>query len=179
MAIYKKSWLDDWFPNRIQKEKYYKRGQEILEQFHKIHSDGRFPKTLDLEKPFNLRLGQYIVKGVIDRLDPGDAPGTVHILDYKTGNVPKKEPEAEKWRQLYLYALACQEVFGLQPLTVTFYYLEANKPVTRQVAAKDLEKCRAEVEETIAALLTSDFQAVPGRHCAFCDFRDICQYKKV
>jgi len=65
-----------------------------------------------LEKSFVYKLGDYPIKGTIDRVDKL-ADGTVEVIDYKTGKIKDKLDKRNK-RQLMIYQLALENTLGLQ-----------------------------------------------------------------
>ena len=74
--------------------------------------------------------------------------------------------------------MAAEEVFGLQPKELVYYYLDDNKKVSFLGTEQDEQKIREKIKETIETIKTSDFKAKPGWQCSFCDFRDICEFSK-
>ncbi len=115
----------------------------------KLFSDMRGAKRLYREFRFNSRLDaspftsdegkkesligkKILVQGVIDCIIE-DEFGELHLIDYKTDRLTKRELQdpslaREKlkkrhYRQLSYYALACKEVFGKYPKTISVYSL--------------------------------------------------------
>ena len=178
--LYEKNWIDDWYENKKQKEEYYKLGKKIIKNFYEDYKKNP-PKVLKvgndlaLEVPFNLKVAGYTVKGKIDRID--ESPGGVSLIDYKTGKA-KEKVAAEDKEQLLIYQMAAEEVFGLQPKELVYYYLDDNKKVSFLGTEQDEQKIREKIKETIETIKTSDFKAKPGWQCSFCDFRDICEFSK-
>ena len=72
--------------------------------------------ALALEMPFNLKIGEYTLYGVIDRID--EEKDGVMIIDYKTGT-SKDKPDKE---QLLIYKMAATEVLGLKPKSLSYFY---------------------------------------------------------
>lgn len=176
LEMYESSWIDEWYPDVPTQDDYKERGREYLKTYHaQIVSCPPSPKYL--EKGFTLKIGDILVKGRIDRID--DVEGGVEIIDYKTGS-PKTTLGWEDRRQLVLYAIAAEESF-LPPLVVkklTYYYLESNTPVSFEPTEKDKEKLKLQIRETMEEIRKSTFEATPGPHCQYCDFKDICPYAK-
>ena len=89
--------------------------KEILKNFFQKH-DGAWPATKYLERGFTLKVGPYSLKGKIDRVDERD--GGLEIIDYKTGNVPKRASDMDK-DQLLIYQLAVKNAWGVQGFIFT------------------------------------------------------------
>lgn len=175
LELYEESWIDDWYESAEHQEEYKERGRRILKDFYAKHS-GKWPNAEFLEKGFNLKVGQYTIRGAIDRVDRLPS-GAVEILDYKTGNVPKDESRVDKG-QLLIYQLAAEEVLCEQVEQLTYYYLQENKPISFLGDEKQKDKVKEGIQKTIAAMQESDFAATPSKEiCRNCDFKSICEFR--
>ena len=180
LKIYKEKWRDEWYEDKTQKEKYCKLGRKVLKSFY-----ARFlknpPKILEingqaaLEIPFKLKIGDYILAGRIDRID--ELKDGVRIIDYKTGSFKEKLDLDDK-KQLLIYQIAAEEVFGVKPIELSYYYLEEEKTTSFLGSQKEKEKQIKAILEEIEEIKRSDFAPTPGWQCKSCDFRDICDYAK-
>ncbi len=180
LETYDKEWIDAWYEDKTQKEKYYKKGKKVLKDFYeKFLKDN--PKIFKingefaLEIPFRLKIGDDILFGVIDRID--DLGDGAKIIDYKTGNIKEKLNQDNK-RQLLIYQIAVEKVFKIKPSVLTYYFLEENKEVSFIGTEKEKEKEINLISEEINKIKKSDFQPTPGWQCKFCDFKNICPYAK-
>ncbi len=174
LKIYEESWINDWYESKAHHDEYKKKGKEILREFYKIH-EGKWPKVKYLEKGFNLKVGDYTVRGVIDRVD--EVPGGLEIIDYKTGSVPRDERYLEK-EQLLIYQLATCDVFGEKPALLSYYYLDENKKISFLGSDEDLKGIREKIITTIEEIKKSNFPPKPSLYnCKNCDFKDICEYR--
>ncbi len=178
VKIYEKNWLGEWYENKKQKEEYYRLGKKIIKDFYAEFLKNP-PKILKinneiaLEMPFNLKIGEYTLYGVIDRID--DIGDGATIIDYKTGK-SKEKLEADDKEQLLIYQIAAEEVFKIKPKELIYYYLNDNKKKTFLGTEKEKEKLKEKILAEIEEIKTSDFKATPGWQCGFCDFRDICEF---
>lgn len=176
-ALYEENWIDEWYKDDSERQKYWDSGLQSLRAYHAILKKEP-PEILMLEQPFTLKIGSVVLKGRIDRIDKsGDG---VEIIDYKTGQ-PKTqeniEDDRKKREQLYLYQLAAERVLGLKVNKLTFHYLEGNTKVSFLGTPKDLLKLEEDVLERVNQIKKGVFDATPGIHCKFCDFRDICAFR--
>ena len=68
LKIYEESWIGDWYESKPHHDEYYKKGKEILKEFYEKNK-GVWTVPDALEKAFHLKIGEYTLKGVIDRID--------------------------------------------------------------------------------------------------------------
>jgi DNA helicase-2/ATP-dependent DNA helicase PcrA len=175
--IYDQTWSDDWYKDKEQKEKYYKKGKDILKSFHEDFAANK-PKVKFLEQTFTLKVGEYTFTGRIDRVD--DVGDVVEIVDYKTGRPKDENLSADDKKQLLFYQIAAEDVLKLKLQNLTYYYLEGGKKVSFLGKEKDKDWLKQKFLENIAAIKAQKFEATPGPHvCPYCDYRDICEYRKM
>ncbi|MCX6791165.1 MAG: ATP-dependent DNA helicase, partial [Candidatus Gribaldobacteria bacterium] len=196
LKIYEKNWIDEWYQNKKQKQEYWELGKEVLINFHKqfVKNPPQILKIgdeLGLEKSFNLKIGEYLINGQIDRLEQVASSSAiamacqaasteasacqVRIVDYKTGG-KKEKLQPENKTQLLIYQIAAEEVFGLNPVELSYYYLEDGSSISFLGTQAEKEKLKNQILKTIEQIKCSNFKATPGFHCQFCDFKDICHF---
>ncbi len=122
-------------------------------------------------------LGQHSIKGKVDRIDVLP-DGSFAIFDYKTGTA-KEELSADDKEQLYMYQIALEEQ-GMNVSKLAYIYamewVVTEAPV---LTGKKREAFIEKIMDRMDAILVSDFEATPQSFvCGFCDFRNICEYKK-
>ena len=195
LKLYEQSWIDDWYKDKTEKERHRKKGKEILKQFYEKYQ-GNWPNAIFLEKGFNtkVKVGDelYTVRGVIDRIDEVDGhrqgeaghrgngasgTGKIKIIDYKTGN-PKDKLIFEEKYQLLIYQLAAKEIFRQEIDCLAFYYLDNNTEVKFLGSEDELEKTKEKIVATIAEIKKGEFPPRPSALCRFCDFFEICEFRK-
>jgi DNA helicase-2/ATP-dependent DNA helicase PcrA len=181
LNIYKEEWISDWYESSIAKKEFYEKGKESLKLFYEDFIKNK-PEILfindepALEKNFNLKLNGDVFIGTIDRIDKlGDG---VEIIDYKTGS-PKKTLAKDEKLQLMIYAVAAKKVLGLNPLRLTYYYLDDGTACSFDIKEGDIDNTEAEIRDIMDKIKRSNFKPSPGWHCQYCDFKDICAHRKV
>ncbi|MFA5935371.1 MAG: ATP-dependent DNA helicase [Patescibacteria group bacterium] len=177
LQIFEDRWIDEWYPNRAEHDKYKKEGRDGVRRMWTIWN-ANIPAIKALEQSFDWRLGEHSIKGSVDRIDelPG---GGVAIYDYKTGT-PKTGEDLDSGakEQLRIYQLAMEER-GYDVRKLAFIYVRSGEEAEVDLLKeKKREAFREEIQERMTAVLASRFPAKPSKMiCQFCDFKNICEYR--
>ena len=182
LEIYERNWIDEWYKDKEQKEKYYKLGKEILKNFLKDFIEN--PRkikivqgVLGLEMDFRLKINDDTIRGKIDRVD--ELPDhSIEIIDYKTGKGKEKLQKQDR-EQLLIYQLAAEQILGKIPEKLSYYYLNDNKRLSFTSTEQERKEFKQGISKKIEKIKNSDFKATPGWNCKFCDFKDICEFRKL
>ena len=164
-------WKGAGFEDEYQEQAYKKAGLEQLRAFSKKHETS-MTLPLSAEAHFALELGDVVLEGRIDQINPLDAH-SVELVDYKTGRPPSQK-DADKSLQLSIYALAARDQMRLDPARLTFYSLTQNQPVTTVRTRKDLDAVLGKIREVAAQIRQQLFPPKPGFVCKYCDYALIC-----
>ena len=179
--LYKKSWIDEWYPSRADHDQYFEKGKAGLKRLYDdLEKNGVTPKAIERDFTLKMAIGndQYALKGRIDRVDTA-GKDSVSLVDYKTGT-PKtlKDMRSEDKEQLILYQIACEDLFKEEVKDLTYYYLEDGSTASFLASDQEKQKVKERVMQRIEAIRASNFEATPGFQCTYCDFRDICEYRQ-
>jgi len=176
-GFFESAWRKSGFEDKYQEQTYKQAGLEQLRGFvEKQESNETLP--LSMEISFSLDLGEVLLEGRIDQINPlvahaREGNRTVELIDYKTGK-PRSQKDADHSLQLSVYALAAQEELKLRPLRLTFYCLTNNQPVHTVRTEQDLKAVKMEILTVADRIRQNHFPAAPGFVCKFCDYRPIC-----
>jgi len=184
LNIYETCWIDDWYLDRQHLEEYKALGKKSLKIFYdEIIKNPPQPKFLELD--FNFKIGDYVIKGKMDRVDVLD-DGTLEIIDYKTGESPlfdekKKEYNltSENKEQLLIYQMAGQFIFREKVSRLTYHYLDDGVKISFLGQPNELKLIEEKLIKIIKEIKNSSFLAKPSRMCQHCDFRGICEYRQI
>jgi DNA helicase-2/ATP-dependent DNA helicase PcrA len=177
LKIFDECWIDEWYETRKDHDTYKSKGRQAVKNFIAACTT-RVPDVYGVEIPFTLVMGLHSLKGKIDRVDKLP-DGSYVVYDYKTGQA-KEELNAEAKEQLHLYQLALEEKGIVVSKLAYIYVLDW---VITEVDLLKEEKRDAflqKITERMDDILISDFQATPDPFtCKYCDFKDICEFKKL
>lgn len=184
LTLYEQSWLDDWYESQQQKEAYFQQGREVLKRFYQA-LEKSWPEVKYLERKFHLKITDpetkevYRFKGVIDRED-AVGKNQYEIIDYKTGEAKSEDKlTSENRQQLLIYQLAAKEVFQEEIKSLTFYYVDGDKKVSFLGSEQELVKQKELMIKTIKEIKQGQFPPKPGYPCRTCDFKGICEFRKL
>ena len=144
-------------------------------------------KVVGTEVEFKMKLGGKNVIGYIDRIEQ-TPQGDYHLIDYKTGGKNKK-PDPVEDLQLNLYSQACKNGIkdkhgktlvkaGTLPKKAILFYLEkepGHQIYEYNVTDMQVKKVMQELEKLVKRINKKEFDATPGYHCRWCDYRNICE----
>ena len=173
--LFRRDLVDSKILEPYQHELYENQGVEQLRDFLAAVRL-RTPQVLHTEQSFEIRLGDTVVAGRIDRIDQRP-DGSVAIVDYKTGKARDQE-DADESLQLSLYAIAAREKWGYNVGALIFYNLEENVPVVTARSEGQLLEARGRVEAAARGIAAGMFEAKTGMHCNFCAYRSLCPEKE-
>lgn len=166
-------WESAGYPDLDEERSYLNNAREVLTRYYYSNLDDyRLPMAV--EERFEIDMQDFVLSGVIDRVDC-HPDGTYEILDYKTS---RRLPELNRLRedlQLPIYQFACNEVWGITPSKLTFYYLIPNRRYTTRPFDSDaLARVRERILHVAESVSGGAFPATPSRLCPWCSFEDIC-----
>ena len=180
-AAYRQRFNPAWFPSRAIAYQYWRDGMGMLELWH--HSEAEAAsRALRFEVGFEMEVGGHLVRGRIDRVDPGPDGGIV-LLDYKTARNPASEEEAERSLQLAIYYLAAlrdPELAALgRPVEMQLVYpARVRHGRFARVSQHPGPDYAGQVEQRLLALLdgaaAESFDPDPHADCRMCAFKPIC-----
>jgi DNA helicase-2/ATP-dependent DNA helicase PcrA len=173
VSMYEKNWQPIGYLSEEHRNLRFESGKKLLKDYYKKHAEEK-TKHLGLEKTFNLNFAGSKFTGKIDRID--ELPdGGVEIIDYKTGSL-KDQKSVDNDSQVTIYAIAAKRAFGLDPKLLSLYFVEAGQKISTTRTDAQFTKTENEVSEIVAEMKKGKFEASPGTHCAFCDYKNICPF---
>ncbi|MEI7512464.1 MAG: ATP-dependent DNA helicase [Candidatus Uhrbacteria bacterium] len=176
-ALYDEAWIDEWYETRERHDEYKEKGRGAIKHFWQSCREN-LPQIFGVEIPFTLVLGLHSLKGKVDRVDKLP-DGSVVVYDYKTGQA-KDELSAEDKEQLHLYQLALEEK-GIKVSRLAYIYV-LDWVITDVDLLKE-EKRDAflnKITERMEAITLSKYEPTSDPFtCKYCDFKGICEFRKL
>jgi DNA helicase-2/ATP-dependent DNA helicase PcrA len=181
--IFRSMWKPTGFISAAHEQRRYEQGIKNIEEFYREESKNRIiPKFI--EKDFEYKMGgDIIIRGRWDRID--ETEGKWRVIDYKTSDVKDLEKAEEKLdspnisRQLKLYSISFEKVFGKALDEVGVYFFESRITAVKKIRKDTLEKYEKQIHEVAANIRTGKFDATPSAFvCKFCAFFNICPFSK-
>jgi RecB family exonuclease len=166
-------WSVEPFPDPRREKVYRALADRIVGAY--VASGGFERRMFHVEHPFEVDMGGWTLRGVIDRVDGPDAEGGPHVLvDYKTGAaVPASQLRRDL--QLALYALGARAALGLDRLDLELVYLREGRSVRLPAEEGLLDAARDTAREVAASIAAGRFPAQPEpRRCRSCPYRLAC-----
>ncbi|HYE22227.1 MAG TPA: ATP-dependent DNA helicase [Verrucomicrobiae bacterium] len=174
--FYEENWIDEWYDNKLDQERFKQRGYRILQNYYKhIVANKLIPK--ETEKFFKLKFGNYKYVGVIDCIIE-NPDGTVKIIDYKTSQKARKKLEKVDKKQLLSYQWAAEEYFKKKVQSLSYWDLEdLTQVIEFKGSADEISTIKGEflqnIEEMVKAIKADSFYELDLKKSHDCEFRDL------
>jgi RecB family exonuclease len=176
------AWISDGFADPGQSMAWRVRARDWVEAY--VAALDPADEPVGVERGVAVRTERLALSGRVDRIDARD--GELVIVDYKTGRHVPDTDDARGSLALAVYALAAGRTLRRPCHRVELHHLptgrvagweHTDESLDRHVrratdTADDIERAAAAV--TTGAAVDTAYPPVPGRHCAWCDFRRHC-----
>src|SRR5688572_25796991 len=134
LAAYDRAWDGERQPE-VRDLREYLEGEEILREFHQANSE-RPCAPVFLEQKFEVYVADHRLTGTIDRVDAGEFG--YEVIDYKLDRELRTQRAVDEDLQLAIYHLALREAYGIEPETLSLYFLRHNVKVTTSRSTTDI-----------------------------------------
>lgn len=147
--------------------------REIIQDYLNVMKRDGLPPVIHNELDFKIMVGDYLVRGFMDRIDK-PATGHYDIVDYKTN----KNPDYLTETQLAIYALALKEKYDDVEHITGAYVLLKHGSERREfdLSPEVVERTRQKILEVGRDINTeTEWEKKPTFLCNWCDYKSICQ----
>lgn len=166
---------DLWKRYRLEGLDLYQQGTNILREFARRAPPVDHFSILAVEQEFNIRIGEFLVNGFMDRVDKVDDE-TIRVIDYKSNRILFSREEVDTDLQMSIYGIAAREIWPwAKRVEFVFHMLRHNTMIATSRTAEQLADCAAYVvalgrhsEEA------TEFPATLNGNCSYCDYRGRC-----
>lgn len=160
---------------------YRELGSRCLHNYYRRHYPFDVGETLGIEERVVFELDElgksskYKMQGIIDRIARGP-DGVIEIIDYKTGQWVPKQDKIDKDRQLALYQIGLQKVYGpKQPIRLVWHYVAKGITRVSERTNEQLDNLKRETIDVIDAIQReTKYEPKKSRLCDWCEYRSLC-----
>ena len=184
IIYYTKIWEKNWndaiknVKKKLTTKEYFNRGVGFLLDYYMRHKPFD-DNTIEVEKKIEIALdenGKYRIMGFIDRLAYNLEKEEYEVHDYKTSNNLPQPEDIDNDRQLGLYSIAIQELFGKdKKVSLVWHYLAFNRRIYSSRTEEQIKKLKKETIELIKKIESEmEFASKKSYLCHWCEYKEIC-----
>jgi len=181
LRLLDENWQEGGYKYKLQEEQNRLDANNMLNNYWQYFQNNPVNKIIT-EHWFSFETEHAYLSGKCDRIDI-NKNDKISIIDYKTSKISKTENEIKKDIQLGIYALF-SSVHGVEmndgkiihniPEKISMLFLRENNPeVTVQFNSDDIEKFNKQIKLTAESIKRCEFEGSKGKHCEWCDFREL------
>jgi RecB family exonuclease len=161
------------FEDPEQERDYLKRARRQLRWF--VESQDMSVSPFMTERFHEAPLAQGIIlRGRIDRVDR-EPDGTLHIIDYKTGQLPSEMDD----EPLLLYAVILTRALHANVNRASYVFLGEGASHDLSLTSDILDETKENTLETAHAIESEqNYPGHPSSRCLYCDYAVICEEKQ-
>lgn len=178
LKAYEESWIDAGFKSGEEMAEAFSEGQQILERYVDEHRARPVPtNTLFVEKTLSKDMGDFILKGRVDRIDEHE-DGTLEIVDYKSGREVVGVEEVESDIAMACYQLLLAEKYPDRPIRTTIVALRTGAFASanlRPDAVAEFERDLVILGRQILGARYDELAPIYKALCDRCDFSSLCR----
>jgi putative RecB family exonuclease len=149
---------------------------DLVERYFRIE-DPTAVTVVGRELKLEARIGPTVLRGIIDRLDRRP-DGSLVVVDYKTGKVPRENQEQGRLAGVHFYALLCENALGERPSAVQLLYLREPLAITATPTDSSIRFLPKKVAAVWSAIERAcerdDFRPRTGPLCSLCSYKPWC-----
>lgn len=172
LVWFEKAWISEGYTDPEAEAKAKDEARSILAVYFESVKDN-IVSSIDVERRFKVNLGQIDISGVIDRIDQ-TPDGTLHVIDYKTGNHMPGFLEREEKLQLTIYSMAASRVYKATVDRASYLYLRTCSKLSFSPTDDDFKDALETINFVAQRIEKEDFPRSENKYCPWCDFYKSC-----
>lgn len=114
-----------------------------------------------------------VIRGIVDRVEKLE-DGTLRVIDYKTGWQIYTYDDVKNSNQLIIYAMACQEKWEPDKMTICYDMIKYNRKVELEVYKEDIINKYEYLKRTYDRIKSGENEAILSSKCAYCWYKFSC-----
>lgn len=182
LNFYEERWNEEWSDDIIivkedyKSGNYFDMGKRMITDYYNHYQPFNQAKTIGLETTDFYDLDEnHKIHVRIDRLASPE-PGTYEIHDYKTNSTLKTQDEADKDRQLAVYAMGVKRLFpDAKKIKLIWHMLAFDREVTSERTDSQLDELKEQILQQIKQIEEEQkFEPTKSGLCPYCEFQPIC-----
>jgi len=170
-------WHDNFSITLRSKEKpehYFNKGIKFLVDYY-YKNKPFVENTIHIEEKITFPLDEnkeYLIQGYIDRIVLNES-GEYEVHDYKTNDYLKTQEQIDADRQLALYHLGLQEIFGKDiKVKLIWHFLAHNKTILSTRTPEQLQKLKEDTLNLIKSIESNSLWLPCNKPwCDWCSFK--------
>ncbi|MER3413766.1 MAG: hypothetical protein C4341_05925 [Armatimonadota bacterium] len=172
------NWVSAGYSSPDEAEEALGEGRSIITSFVEAEVErAREVEVLDVERRIQLDMGEYILVGVLDRINRLDEE-TIEIVDYKSLRDRTTEDDVRFDVAMNVYQILVRSVFPAKRYLSTIIALQTGEATSVEITEHDVAQFQAALDDLTTEILNCEFGEIEPRPkpiCRSCDFLRLCR----
>ena len=178
VAAMDESWIDAGYRSAQEMQEARGEGKSIVAAHieHMLVAPSE-AKTILVEKPMRLDLGEFDLIGRLDRVDEWP-DGTLEIIDYKSGRDGVTDEYVESDVAMACYQLMVRAAYPGRPVKASILALRSNQKGTVSMSDEEAGQFKSDIIFLGQEILQRDYEGLDPSYralCYWCDFLPLCR----
>lgn len=181
VEILKKKYFEEWnTPDNKSGMTYDQKLGIFWEDVLPVISEDIDWQTIAVEQPFKFVYdNRVIIKGFIDRVDGLMEDGklvAVRVIDYKTSKKVYDEAKLKTPLQMFIYAMACYQLYGLLPAEYAYHSIllgEMQYACSKGYEKRGIRKLNRILDNIDSTKKSGVYKPNPTPLCYWCEFCEL------
>lgn len=170
LDLLRKNWIRDGYESLEEEKMYGEQALDILKTYYNDPKDQGL-ENLFIEKSISINFKDYVLKGKLDKVYVRN-DNKIEIIDYKTG----KSIYPLDNLQFPIYLLLVYKELGVFPDYVSYYFLNYNSKVTREVTDEIVNSLSINIHALCNSIVDNEsYETNYSKYCKInCEYYHLC-----
>jgi len=172
------NWVSAGYVSPDEAEEALAEGRSIISSFVEAEvGRAKEVEVLDVERRIQLDVGEYVLLGVLDRINRLDDE-TIEVVDYKSLREGTTEDDVRYDVAMNVYQILVRSVFPANRYFSTIIALRTGEATSVEVTEDEVSEFRVALDRLASEILNREFQEIeprPKAICRSCDFLRLCR----